>query len=489
MFKTTRLAPLIILLAAAIASVSCHKPALHLSPPQINSRQTPPRDGKPPIIFIPGILGSQLVNRTTGESVWPDKKGDDLALPISSPVLAENKDNLVATEILEDARVLPFFPKVDVYGPLLKNLELYGGYRRGDLTAPPQSGDTDTFYVFTYDWRRDIVESARALGCAIENLKRRLGRPDLRFDIVTHSMGGLVARYYAMYGERDVLDDQRPCPDWSGARNLGRIVMIGVPNGGSMNAFRALLRGYSATDTARPSSGFLGKIKRQVDGARVGPHEVFTAPALYQLLPAQQQARFFDGDLKPLPVALYEIETWREYKWSAAFDPRLRQREWKRLAQGLGPVAGRAEILRRHNERERFLCVALRRAAAFHKALAAPSPPPASLRFIFIGGDCIAALDGAIILNGVAPRTIFKPWAFPRETGLRLKVARLIFSPGDEMITRHSLLGHPLNAPSAVPTAMPSTPARTAFFCRSHDGLLADAAAQNNLLMALLVRQ
>jgi len=484
MFEIRRLALLIILLA----SVNCHRAVLRPSQPQINPAQQS-RDGKPPVIIIPGILGSRLVNRLNGETVWPDLKGDGIALPIASPVLAENRDDLVATEVLEEARVNPLLPKIDVYGPLLENVEFYGGYRRGDLARPLPSGDADTFYVFAYDWRRDIVESARALGRAIEDLKLRLGRPDLRFDIVAHSMGGLVARYYAMYGERDVLDDQRPCPDWAGARNLRRVVLIGAPNAGSMSALRALLRGYSASATGRRSSGFWRKVKRELDATRVGPGEVFTVPSIYQLLPARRQARFFDGKLNPLPVQLYEVETWREHKWSAAFDTKIRRREFEILARELGSTAGESESLRRHAERERFLRAALRRAQAFQNALAAPSPPPTHLRFIFIGGDCIGTLDGAVIIGGAAPRTIFKPSEFPGEKSLRRKVAELIFSPGDELVTRHSLLSHPLNAQPAVPTAMRSTPRETAFFCRSHNGLIADAAARNNLLTALLGSQ
>ncbi len=479
---------LLILLVVGVASAPCRSAALQPSLPQINSHP-PPRDGKPPIIFIPGILGSRLVNRRTGESIWPDKKGDDLALPISSPVMAGNRDDLVATEVLEEIRVNPFLPKVDVYEPLLENLGFFGGYRRGDIAAPPPSGATDTVYTFAYDWRRDIVESAQALGCAIEELKRRLGRPDLRFDIVAHSMGGLVARYYAMYGERDVLDDPFHCPDWAGARNLGRIVMIGAPNAGSMYALSVLLRGYSASDTTRRSGSFLFKIKRGLDPTRVGPHDAFTAPSLYQLLPSREQARFFDGNLNPTLVELYEVETWRALKWSAAFDPKIRQRELKRLSQKLGPITGKTESLRRHDERERFLRVALRRAAAFQNALAVPSPPPASLRFVFIGGDCIGTLDGAVILNGAAPRTIFKPSHFPGEKILKRKIADLMFSPGDGLVTRRSLLGHSLSAQSAIPASMRSTAAGTAFFCRSHNGLVMDTAARNNLLMALLARQ
>src|SRR5262249_29995178 len=51
-------------------------------PAPIVAKQT----GKTPIIIIPGVTGSELVNRTTGEKLWPDLFPEDkraLALPIT----------------------------------------------------------------------------------------------------------------------------------------------------------------------------------------------------------------------------------------------------------------------------------------------------------------------------------------------------------------------------------------------------------------------
>jgi pimeloyl-ACP methyl ester carboxylesterase len=451
-----------------------------------------PSGCKPPVIFIPGILGSRLVNTRTGKTVWPDLQGGatELALPISAPTLAENRDDIVATEVLEEAHFSYFVPSVAVYGPLLAALERNGGYRRGDFNAPPPTGYADTLYVFPYDWRRDIVESARDLGAKIEELKQRLGRPDLRFDIVTHSMGGLVARYYAMYGERDVLDCPNALPDWAGARNLGKIIMISSPNDGSMNAFRTLLRGFAVVDSGKPTRGVISKFARKYLVARVGPGEVFTSPALYELLPPPQNTRFFDGTMKPLPVDLYNVETWRYYEWSAAFDERARWRELNRLIDDLGTMDGNAESLRLAAERECFLRLVLRRACAFHNAIEAECPPPPTLRFIFIGGDCIPTLNGAIILTAAPPRTIFRPSEFPAENGSRRKVRELLFTPGDGAVTSHSLLGYPLNPQMAdpIPTALRSTPVEATYFCRSHLGLITDKGVQNYLLVTLLVQ-
>jgi len=471
----------------------CRRPGLQPNLPRIYSPPPAPGSGKPPVIFIPGMLGSRLVNRRTGQVVWPDLRvdGDKIALPISSPILAQNIDEIVATEVVEEAKVSALIPEISVYGPLLEALERYGGYKRGSFDSPPPGGDCDTLYLFPYDWRRDVVESARALGSKIEELKRRLGRPDLRFDVVTHSMGGLVARYYAMYGGRDVLDAAVVCPDWSGALNLNRIVMIAAPNAGSMNALRVLLKGFSAMSFSGPFGAISRKLSRKLSLARVSPRVTFTIPAIYQLLPPRGQARFFNADLIPLPVDLYDVETWRRFNWSAAFDESSRRHEWVRMSVRLGPTAASAESLKRAAEREGFLRAVLRRSAAFHNALAVEAPPPPGLRFSFIGGDCIPTLDGAIIIDGASPRTIFSAAELPGEKLSRRKAAELISNPGDGTITRHSLFGRPPDAQPAVAvqTSMRSAYVGTSLFCDSHNGLSRDRTMQDNLLTALLINR
>src|ERR1044072_4682832 len=76
------------------------------------------RKGKRPVIVIPGILGSRLAHRRTGEagpsSVFRSD-GDGLSLP-TTPDLASNRDELVAARIVESARLAgKFGPEVYVY--------------------------------------------------------------------------------------------------------------------------------------------------------------------------------------------------------------------------------------------------------------------------------------------------------------------------------------------------------------------------------------
>src|SRR5919107_214562 len=75
------------------------------------------RTGKRPVIVVPGILGSQMVNRRTGEVVWPSllRTADDgLSLPVS-PDLAANRDELVPSKILETLKLGRVAPDVYIY--------------------------------------------------------------------------------------------------------------------------------------------------------------------------------------------------------------------------------------------------------------------------------------------------------------------------------------------------------------------------------------
>ncbi|MEN8205545.1 MAG: hypothetical protein ABFS24_05990 [Pseudomonadota bacterium] len=44
------------------------------------------------------------------------------------------------------------------------------------------------------------MQSARELDQFIEQIRKDYGAPELQVDLVTHSMGGLIARYYLRYG-------------------------------------------------------------------------------------------------------------------------------------------------------------------------------------------------------------------------------------------------------------------------------------------------
>ena len=84
--------------------------------------------GKRPVIVIPGIAGSQLINPATGKTVWFNvkrAKDDDLRLPMTSPILSKNRDTLQVKDIIREVE-LPVLPDVEVYKTLIEALEARG---------------------------------------------------------------------------------------------------------------------------------------------------------------------------------------------------------------------------------------------------------------------------------------------------------------------------------------------------------------------------
>jgi pimeloyl-ACP methyl ester carboxylesterase len=443
------------------------------------------RRGKRPLIVIPGILGSRIVNRRTGEVVWPSvfrSDVDGLSLP-TTPDLPANRDELVAARIVETAKLAKLAPEVYVYHYLLRALTDYGGYREGDWDNPPEGGDVDTFYVFAYDWRRDNVESARLLVRRIEALKLRLGRPDLRFNIVAHSMGGLVARYAAMYGDRDLAPEgTAPQPTWAGAASVDKIFMFGTPNAGSMEALSVLLEGYSVTEGIRPRVHLLNQLSRE---------DVMTAPSIFQLLPHAAQARILDENLRPLNVDLYDPEIWRRYKWSAANDPSFREAYARGVARGQESPTKAGTLA----ELDAYFVAVLARARRFHEALDAPEAPAdaSPVKLFAFGGDCEETLAAVVVLRdekGGGFVTLTRPKSLKPRDGrsfTRDEVVRAMYEPGDGRVTRASLLASREGAPRA--SALYDSPlplAYAAFACGLHSDLQNNRTLQDNALTLLV---
>ncbi|MDT5293564.1 MAG: hypothetical protein QOJ76_444 [Acidobacteriota bacterium] len=440
--------------------------------------------GKRPVIVIPGILGSRIVNRRTGEVVWPSafrSDVDGLSLP-TTPDLEANRDELVAARIVDAAKLAKLAPEVYVYHHLLRALEDYGGYREGDWDNPPEGGDRDTFYVFPYDWRRDNVESARLLARRVEALKLKLGRPDLRFNIVAHSMGGLVARYAAMYGDRDLPPaGTAPRPDWAGAGFVSKIFMFGTPNEGSMEAFAVLLEGYSVTEGLRRRVHLLNKLSRE---------DVMTAPSIFQLLPHRAQARFLDENLRPVAVDLYDPSVWRRYGWSAVNDPDFRAAYARGAVRDEESPTGHGTLA----ELDAYLDTVLERARRFHEALdASADATEAPVRLFAFGGDCEETLAAPVLLRDEKRGrwlTLTRPTSLRDSSGRRLsraEVVRAMYEPGDGRVTRDSLMGLRLGGARQSAFYGTSLPVAYAVFaCDLHSELQSNKTLLDNALTLLV---
>ena len=420
------------------------------------------RTGKTPVIIIPGLTGSELVNAKTGEEVWfkaRRAKDDDLRLPIS-PVLSRNRDDLVTRDIIRSVQFLKILPETEIYERLIVALEARG-YREARWETAKRGDSQDTFFVFPYDWRRDNVESSRLLVRRIENLKRRLGRADLKFNVIAHSMGGLIARYAAMYGNADI-PSAAPKPSWAGARHFEKIFLLGTPNEGSVASLNSLLNGFSYIGGGL-NLPFIQNISR---------FDVFTIPSIYQLLPHEGSFLVYDEGLKPLAVDLYDPEVWEKYDWAIWRDDDFSKK--------FTPAEQR--------NAQAYFRAALLRAKRFQAALDANTSEKVPVSFYLVGADC-KETSNAILLRRNEKKsrweTHFKADAFTSASGEKVtdqQIKPLLFALGDSVVTKRSLAGESLIA-GGRKTVLPIV--SELYQCESHNKLVTNPEIQDKLFVLL----
>ena len=172
-----------------------------------------------PVILVHGVFGARLRERDTGKEIWPGgltsilfTSYDNIALPINPDTLQPAASNLEAHAITDRAAGRDF------YGAIIRTLETAGGYLKG-IPGEPVTDGHRRYYILVYDWRQDNVQTARRLDELITRIRTDYADPDLKVDIVAHSMGGLATRYYLRYGTTDVLDGNNfPMSDHSTTR-------------------------------------------------------------------------------------------------------------------------------------------------------------------------------------------------------------------------------------------------------------------------------
>ncbi len=431
----------------------------------------PTQKGKMPVIVIPGLLGSELVNKETGETVWFDlgrSKDDDLRLPISVN-LAANRDKLVARDILRNIKYLKFLPETEIYQKAASSLEVPGDYKEGDWNAPGENGYQDTYYVFPYDWRLDNVENARLLIRQIDDLKGKLKRPNLKFNLIAHSMGGLIARYAAMYGDKDLpAGTRRITPTWAGATRINKIFLVGTPNEGSITSLDALINGY-AIGPRGINIPFVQDLTR---------FDMFTIPSLFQLLPHGGTIRAFDEDLKPLKINIYDVATWEEYGWAAYTDPDFAKQFTDQ----------------EQSEARAYFRAVLNRARRFHQALDATANAKNRLEIYMLGSECKPTFDAMLIYRNEKKekwQTIFRANGFKRSDGTKVKekeLEKLLYTDGDGVVTRRSFLTSSLpGARVRAGNYRTALPVRdVSFTCEIHNQLLSNQEVQNKLFVDLV---
>jgi pimeloyl-ACP methyl ester carboxylesterase len=188
------------------------------------------------VVILPGITGSVLSIDNTSVfeatnrllvSTWyhRGRNLDVLKMPVPDPQTYVLPDRVEATSLFNGPHWLLGMGWVDGYSQLSQRII--------DEFATSHHAEDGNFYHFPYDWRRDNRVAAQQLK---DFLDEKLAwwhdnteNDDARVILLTHSMGGLVARHYL-----EVLGGWKYCR---------ALVTFGTPFRGSVEALKLLVDG------------------------------------------------------------------------------------------------------------------------------------------------------------------------------------------------------------------------------------------------------
>ena len=427
-----------------------------------------------PVIVIPGILGSKLVDRDSGKIAWGAFGGEYvdpsspeglrlIAFPIADDIpLSRLQDSLYPDGALDRVEIEVFgLPiSLNAYFELLNTLGA-GGYRDqalAEMAGIDYGDDHISCFQFAYDWRKDIATLAADFEGFLEEkraflrkaYRERYGEVDeIKFDVVAHSMGGLIARYYLRYGSKDVsalnIADDIP---WSGEKDMGKLILVGTPNAGSADVFMAITQGrsYSPLHPHYPAA------------------LLASMPSLYGLLPRPRHRHILwssDDGTAEKTVDIYDQLTWKSNSWG------LYHGEQQYNFAALLPDHDT------HEQRERSIDLHLQkilsRTKAIHEALDRSPDVASRIPITLIAGD---AADTSARLE-VQPNSI--------------EHAVLETAPGDGIVLRSSALMDERTGAEWVPYLQsPIAFHNVLFLFEDHLGLTRAPSFADNLLFDLL---
>jgi len=416
---------------------------------------------QPPVIVIPGLMGSELASEQHGE-IWIGSVFDVLFSDYRDAALEIDPDSLLPDPgDVEPTGITGRFAGRNFYQPIIETLENIGGFERAKAGRSVDPGGRH-YYVYAYDWRLDNVESARGLSRLIEQIRADHGRPDMKVDIIAHSMGGMIARYYLRYGEVDATVDNSFPVNYHGESRVRRIVILGTPSMGSVESVKAFIVG------------------RRIGLATIPPEVMLTFPSFYQLFPHPLTDWLIDIKGRPFNLDPFDVSTWQRFNWSL-FDPDLRR---KIVAQGADVEQGRARLALL----ERYFHKHIERGRRFMWSLTV-NMERQPWELVVFGGDCeltptrmVVEPTGDEFALRLRPGDIRNPVA-------GVDYEKLMLEPGDGLVTKTSLLARqtldpfvPRHKWSDFPLDYPL------FLCEEHSQLTSNRFFQNNLLHFLLSR-
>ncbi len=226
-----------------------------------------------PIILVPGLLGSQLCRpdpSNPGKSIlaW----GALGALPYLSKLQLppDGKDDIRPCGLVREVVFFGLY-RQGVYSPIIAHLERLGYRENRDL------------FVFDYDWRHSVFDNAEKLAAFV---REKVG-PTERIDILAHSMGGLIARIYAV--------------KLGGGARIARLFSAGTPFLGSVKFYELIENGWGALNYLL---GGIGAFRRTL----------LSFPSIYELSP--RYAVCCEGGVGDAESFLPDdLESWRALGW------------------------------------------------------------------------------------------------------------------------------------------------------------------------------
>jgi len=269
-------------------------------------------------VVVPGIGGSVLEfwQGDRREVLWEGLGQVPGAVLRPSRLGIGDDDGVVATGLINDWRMFPGFTVVDGYSSLVHSVAGFAETDVIDWGDPAAVNLGARVVCFPFDFRRSVAEAATGLSDTLGKRLTRLGQGEgvarKRVVIVAHSMGGLVARYWA--------------GPLGGAGVCKAMVTLGTPHRGAPKALEVMANGLRFGPV--PVPGKLSSMLR-------------TWPGFHELLPRYESAT--DGDLWFRPKDL-ELENLDQRRASAAFEVHEDiQTAWEDLgsaAPALTPVIG-----------------------------------------------------------------------------------------------------------------------------------------------------
>src|SRR5215813_8706242 len=183
-----------------------------------------------PVVVVPGILGSRLC-AAADEIVWGS--GSSLSKFARLQLNGDKPENLEPCGLIDKIEVLGPLYSIKAYTALLQHLKAIGF-------------EGNNLHLFDYDWRQSNFDTAQKLKKFIED-RRKDGRLPGQFDIIAHSMGGIVTRIY--------LDKNPDAP-------VNKVLYFGTPFLGAANTLGTLSEGWGSV--ANWLTGGMEKIREVV---------------------------------------------------------------------------------------------------------------------------------------------------------------------------------------------------------------------------------